>query len=91
MQQTFPSKLLIGATLLVLVPQFAFSSDMGNGPAGLLVWVLGTGIALIISFITSCTRDERGAFVGFKIKKFIIVLVAQLPIVFIVGVVAIFI
>jgi hypothetical protein len=90
MHKTLLGKLLIGTALLLLVPQFAFASDMGNGPAGLLVWFLGTGIALVISFISSCVRDELGAFNGFKMEKFIIVLIAQLPIVFIIGVVAIF-
>ncbi len=91
MQKTYIIELLIAAALLLLVPQFAFASDMGNGPAGLSVWFLGTVIALIISYISSCTRDELGALHGFKLKKFIILLGVQMPIVFITGAVAIFI
>lgn len=91
MQKTYLGKLLIGAALLLLAPQSAFASDMGNGPAGLSVWFLGTALALIISFLSSCTRDEQGAFQGFIMKKFIILLVVQIPVIFIIGVVAIFI
>jgi len=82
-------KLLIGSVLLV--PQIAAASDMGNGPAALAVWSLGTVIALLISFISSCTRDELGAMQEFKLKKFIVVLAVQLPVIFIIGFVAIFI
>jgi len=89
MQKTYLEKLLIGAALLFSVPQFGFASDMGNGPAGLSAWFVGTVIALIISFLFSCTRDELGALHGFNLKKFILVLGIQMPIVFIIGVVAI--
>jgi hypothetical protein len=90
MQKIFSRKLFF-CTPLLLIPQFALASDMGNGHAALLVWLLGSGIALIISLILSCTRDELGSLDGFKLKKFILVFVVQLPIVFIAGVAAIFI
>jgi hypothetical protein len=91
MQKMYLAKLLLGAALSTLVPQFVFASDMGNGPAGLAVWLVGTVIALIIAFISSCNRDELEAFHGFKLKKFFVVFVVLMPVVFIIGVVAIFI
>jgi hypothetical protein len=86
----FYAKVFICSTLLLLIPQFALASDMGNGHAALLVWLIGSGVALIISFILSCTRDELKRFDEFNLKKFILVFVAQLPIVFIAGIAAIF-
>jgi len=89
MQQQKFEKLLMGSVFLA--PQVAAASDMGNGPAALTVWSLGTVIALIVAFLFSCTRDQLGALQEFKLKKFIVVLVVQLPVIFIIGFVAIFI
>jgi len=90
MQKVGVGKQRAGAALFLLVPQLTFASDMGNGPAGLVVWSIGTVIALLISFISACSRDDLGALQGFKLKKFIVVLLIQMPVIFIIGVIAIF-
>jgi len=88
MQRTYLGKLLIGADLLLLIPQFAFDSDIGKANAGLLVWFLGMTFALLISFMFSSTVDELGELQELKLNKFIIVFVVQIPIVLIISVVA---
>lgn len=63
---------------------------MGNGQAGIGVWVFGSVAAVVISYTLSSDRDENGAPADINKRKFIILTLAQLPIVFVLGVVAIF-
>jgi sugar/nucleoside kinase (ribokinase family) len=43
---------------------------MGNGPAALSVWTIGTGITFIVAFVYSSTRNKLGAMDGFNAKRF---------------------
>lgn len=63
---------------------------MGNGPAGVGVWIFGSMAAIVIAYILSSARDENGALGDLNKRKFIILTLVQLPIVFVLGVVAIF-
>ncbi len=68
----------------------AFASNMGNGPAGLAVWVIGSLAAIAISFLVSSEKDKDGGIGSINVLKFIGVLFVQLIVVFILGVAAIF-
>ena len=85
-----PGRISGSILLLWSVSPYAAASNMGNGPAAIVVWVLGTFLALIIAFIFSSTRDEFGALKSLNKSKFFVLLFFLLPVVFVAGVLAIF-
>ena len=52
----------------------AYASDMGNGPAGLAALIIGTAIAIAVSYLFSANRNEDGSFGKVNVSKFIVIL-----------------
>jgi len=78
------------ALLLTIFTNPAFASNMGNGPATIQVWVIGGLLALAYAYYSSCEEGENGEVNFVNKKRFFILLLVLTPIVFVLGVVALF-
>ena len=77
--------------LLILLSFPAYASNMGNGPATIKTWVIGGVIALMVSFFSACQRNAVGELVFVNKKRFITLLLIFTPVIFVLGVLALFI
>lgn len=77
--------------LLMLFSSPIYASNMGNGPATIKTWVIGGVLALMVSFFSSCKKNEVGELVFVNKKRFVTMLLIFMPIIFILGVLALFI